>query len=126
MDIAAQASWRPYDIEVPTNAWGAILGIALALSLLVIAFLPAGWVGGAVARRVEQSGMGTASVVLMSIVGAVLIGLPLSGVVASLVMAIPSVAVQQVATIVAAGALVCIRLWASRRRHDTPQPDEVH
>jgi len=49
MDIAAQA-WRPYDIEVPTNAWGAILGIALALSLLVIAFLPA-----SLTRRRESS-----------------------------------------------------------------------
>lgn len=97
------------------GAGSAILGIALSVSLLVIMFLPPAWVGGAVGRRIERSGMSMFSVVLMSLVGAFVVGLPLSGVVATLIMAIPSGAGQQVATLAAAGVLVCIRLWVSRR-----------
>lgn len=109
--------------SAPTSAWSALLGIALALSLMLIAFLPAGWVAGAVARRVEQSGMGFVSGVLVGLVAAVLVGLPLSGWMAGCVSAIPSVGGKQVATIVAAASLVAIRLCMAHRRTNTSYAD---
>lgn len=110
-------------ISAPISVWSALLGVGLAVSVLVIVFLPAGWVAGAVARRVEQSGMGFVSGVFVGFVVAVFVGLPLSGLVAMCVLAAPGVGGQQVATVVAAVSLVCIRLCVAHRRPNTSHAD---
>ncbi|OHU47322.1 hypothetical protein BKG82_27100 [Mycobacteroides chelonae] len=116
------------DVSVTTTpiaVWSALLGIALTLSFLVIVFLPAAWVGGAVAHSVQQSGMGVVSGTFMGSIAAVLVGLPLSGVVAACVLAIPSVGGQQVATIFAAAALASIRSRLALRRSAASQAEKV-
>ncbi|MFV8142060.1 hypothetical protein ACNQR7_31225 [Mycolicibacterium senegalense] len=119
MDIA-QAWWQ-YANDEPTSVWSVALGIALVMSMLVIAFLPARWIGGAIARRVTKSGFGPESVVLLRFGGAVFIGLTLSGFVVALVREIPSAAGQQAAVIAVAGVLMCLRIRAFRRRHGMSQ-----
>lgn len=109
--------------SAPISVWSALLGVALAVSVLVIVFLPAVWVAGAVAQRVEQSGMGFVSGVLVGFVVAVFVGLPLSGLVAMCVLAAPSAGGQQVATVVAAVSLICIRLCVAHRRTNTSHAD---